>query len=220
LRKVLGKATDGLVAKYINRRLSNPITLVIAKHGVPLTPNQVSLLSFLIGLISTASYILKQPVLAGVLVELSSIIDGVDGELARLLKMESRKGAFLDAILDRFVDISVIIGLTFYINYYLEPSTYIILVSMIALSGCLMVSYVHARGEASLDIHPSKLGKVINFSSRDVRLFIVFLGSVLGLYLETLLFLGFLSYLYVVIKFIDILTTYPAKETSEVIEGG
>ena len=43
-----------------------------------------------------------------------------------------------------------------------------------------MVSYIHARGEASLQQHPSKIGKIPNFASRDVRLFIIFVGSIIG----------------------------------------
>jgi len=209
MEEALRKATDGLVARYINRRLSNPITLAIVRHGALLTPNQVSVISLLIGLASAATYILKLPVLAGVLIQVSSIVDGVDGELARLLGMESRRGAFLDAVLDRFVDISVIIGLTLYVNYCMGLSTYVFLASMAALSGCLMVSYIHARGEASLGVHPSKLGRVFNFSSRDVRLFAMFLGSVLGLYVETLLFIALLSYTYVIAKFVDTLAALP-----------
>ncbi len=213
----LGKATDGFVARYINRRLSIRITKAIVKYRLPLTPNQVSVISFLVGVGAAATLALGRPLLAAILVQLSSIIDGVDGELARLLRMSSRLGAFLDAILDRLVDIAIIISLAYYVLHYVpHPSPQLPLIaSLLALSGDLMVSYIHARGEASLGLHPSRVGRIPNFSSRDVRLFIIFLGLILGKPLITLLVIAITSYSYVISKFIEVLVSLRGVEREE-----
>jgi len=149
------------------------------------------------------------PVPAAIMVQASSIIDGVDGELARLLGLTSRVGAFLDAILDRFVDIAIIASLTYYVSTLgIIEAKLLVVVSMLALSGDLLVSYIHARGEASLGVHPSRIGIIPNFSSRDVRLFIIFVGTLIGMYIETLIVVATLSYAYVISKFIDSLLNY------------
>jgi len=205
----LVKSTDGFVSKYINRRISIRITKAIVKYRIPLTPNQVSIISFVLGLISALLYILGMPIPAAIMVQVSSIIDGVDGELARLLGLTSRVGAFFDAMLDRFVDIAIIASLTYYIYVSSNINAeLLIIISLLALSGDLLVSYIHARGEASLGIHPSKIGVIPNFSSRDVRLFIIFVGSLIGLYIETLMVVAILSYAYVLSKFLDSLLNY------------
>jgi len=205
----LVKSTDGFISRYINRKISIRITRTIVKYKIPLSPNQVSIISFVLGLISALLYVLGMPVPAAIMVQASSIIDGVDGELARLLGLTSRVGAFLDAILDRFVDIAIIASLTYYVSTLgIIEAKLLVVVSMLALSGDLLVSYIHARGEASLGVHPSRIGIIPNFSSRDVRLFIIFVGTLIGMYIETLIVVATLSYAYVISKFIDSLLNY------------
>ncbi|RLG77281.1 MAG: CDP-alcohol phosphatidyltransferase family protein [Thermoprotei archaeon] len=206
MRLYLPKSTDGPVSRYINRRISGPMTYLIVRLGIPLTPNQVSVISFLLGVVAAWLYLSGMPIAAGVMVQIASIVDGVDGELARLKKMTSKRGAFLDAVLDRLVDILVIMSLTLYLLVYDRAADPILatLIGSLALTGSLMVSYVHARGEASVGIHPSKIGRIPNFSSRDVRLFALFLGSVLGFYVETLVFIALASYAYVLIKTVEV----------------
>ena len=207
--KELTKATDGIISRYINRRISTRITMFIVKKGIKISPNQMSMVSFIIGMISALIYLLGNPLIAGIAVQVSSIIDGVDGELARVLKKTSKQGAFFDAILDRFVDIIVIVCISMYLISLGVRLELLIISAMLALSGDLMVSYVHARGEASLGIHPVKIGLKLGYASRDVRLFVVFIGSVLeyfvkSILLYTLLALAIISYSYVILKMIDV----------------
>jgi len=53
-------------------------------------------------------YLWRLDPVAGILVQLASIVDGVDGELARARNMASPVGAFLDSLLDRIADAFVI----------------------------------------------------------------------------------------------------------------
>lgn len=215
---IIGKSTDGPVSKYLNRKISTRITKIIIKYHIPLTPNQVSLISFILGVVATLSYVYVNPVVAGILVQLSSIIDGVDGELARALNKTSRKGGFIDAILDRIADIAIITGLTTYIvlNDILNP-TLILHIAILAITGDLMVSYLHARGEASLGIHPLRIGTIPSIASRDVRLFIIFTGSIIGvidknIYWITLIIIAVISYVYVTLKTIEIYFKYQEEK--------
>ena len=215
---ITGKSTDGPVSKYLNRKISARITKMIIKYHIPLTPNQVSLISFMLGILSALSYVYVNPIVAGILVQLSSIIDGVDGELARALNKTSKKGGFIDAILDRITDIAIITGLTTYIvlSGVLNP-TLITYIAIVAITGDLMVSYLHARGEASLGIHPLKIGTIPSIASRDVRLFIIFAGSIIGvidknIYWITLITIAIISYIYITLKTIEIYIKYQEEK--------
>lgn len=198
----LGKSSDGPVSRYINRRVSTRITSFILRRNIPITPNQVSLASFLLAVLSGLLFYMHQWVLAGVLAEIASIVDGVDGELARARGVASPVGGFVDAVLDRFADASILFGLT--LAVYADWGLGALIVGMAALFGDLMVSYVHARGEASLGVHPSRVGRVPMFASRDVRLFLVFLLGSVGLGFVVLAVVAGVSLLYVVAKTVEI----------------
>jgi len=109
---ISGKPTDGPISKIINRKISTRITSYILSRNLPVTPNQISLLSFLTAVAASLLYVARLPALAGVLVQTSSIIDGVDGELARARRISNPVGAFVDSILDRLADALIIISLT------------------------------------------------------------------------------------------------------------
>jgi len=198
------KSTDGYVSRYINRRFSTPITNFIVRHNIPLTPNQVSVISFLIGAACLPFYLLGHPIIAGILVQVSSIVDGVDGELARILNMSSKFGAFLDAVLDRLADVLAVLGAALYLSLKMPISPPLLAVFMLAVSGSLMVSYLHIRTQHDLGKHPMFIGKLWNLSSRDVRLFIIFLGSVTGFLLHALVLVAILANFYAIAKFLEI----------------
>lgn len=197
-----GKATDGPVSRYINRKISTRITSFIVRHGISITPNQVSLASFLLAVLGGAAFYRGLEVLGGILVELASIVDGVDGELARARGIASPLGGFMDAILDRFADAAVIAGIA--AGAYRVAGFYALVVGLAALLGDLMVSYLHARGEASLGVHPSRIGRIPMFASRDVRLFIVFVGGLLGAAFAALYVVAAVSLLYVILKSVEV----------------
>jgi phosphatidylglycerophosphate synthase len=108
----LRKAADGIASKAINRRLSLPITWLLMRTRIH--PNHVTLFCF--GLALTGGFVISRGgYLAGVigmlLVNLGSIIDGVDGELARLKYRFSRLGQWLDTLADDFGNIAYISGI-------------------------------------------------------------------------------------------------------------
>jgi len=53
------------------------------------------------------------------LAQLSSILDGCDGEIARLKLLGSKYGGWFDQVLDRYSDLFIITGLTFH-AYFLH----------------------------------------------------------------------------------------------------
>ncbi len=107
----LRKSADGIAAKLLNRRISLPITRMIANTSI--SPNQITLIALACALagaavISRGGYL---PGLVGMLlVELGSIVDGIDGELARLRFQFSRKGQWLDTIVDDVANVAYTSG--------------------------------------------------------------------------------------------------------------
>ena len=78
------------------------------------TPNQVTLISFGIGLYSAYAFsqgTFWQIFLGAILLQLSIIVDCVDGELARYTRKFSQLGAWLDAVTDRVKEYMVFLGL-------------------------------------------------------------------------------------------------------------
>ena len=201
------KPTDGPVSRYINRKVSTLITKTILKSGLPITPNHMTLVSLLVSILTAYLIWTGNLLVGGVMIQISSIIDGVDGELARARGISSKLGAFLDATADRIADIAIIIAVartSLLLN--LATPEVLLVVSMLALSADLMVSYIHARGEASLGIHPAKVGAVKGIAGRDVRLFIMAVLVAVSKPLLALLAITVLAYTYVIAKVFEVQT--------------
>jgi phosphatidylglycerophosphate synthase len=99
---------DAPMARWLDRRVSWRISYRLAHTSV--TPNQVTLVSTALGLLSAV--LLGFPAywsrLLGALIFLvSTTLDGVDGELARLKLAESRLGARLDTLTDNLVHLAL-----------------------------------------------------------------------------------------------------------------
>ncbi|MCR4407403.1 MAG: CDP-alcohol phosphatidyltransferase family protein [Anaerolineae bacterium] len=179
---------DGLISRHLNRKISRLITRFLVPTGI--TPNQVTFISFFIALLSSATFTVGFNVLGGLLAQLSSIVDGVDGEIARLKGLASPFGAFYDAVLDRYADAAIILGMILWtLRFEGQPATW--LFGLLALLGSLMISYSAARSEASTGMRFDH--GFSSFLARDIRLFIIMLGSLVGQVYWTLVFLAVLT---------------------------
>ena len=179
---------EGLVSRHLNRRLSRPLSRWLAK--TPVTPNQVSMASFAIALASLALFLGGYNILAGVAAQASSIVDGADGDLARLKGTATRFGGFFDAVLDRYADVAIIGGLAYWSAIYEAKvsSGFVGLVALLAIAGALIISYTRARAEASMGLTFN--GLALTLASRDARLLLVMIGALLGQGLATLAILA------------------------------
>jgi phosphatidylglycerophosphate synthase/putative flippase GtrA len=72
----------------------------------------------------------------------SGICDFLDGRVARATGTAGRAGAALDSVLDRYSDTAILIGLAWYYR-----SSWILLATLVAIVGTVLVPYVRARGE-------------------------------------------------------------------------
>ena len=108
----------------------------------------ITLCSMLVGMAAGAIFGAGWGWTAGVLAAVSQVLDGVDGQFARLTGQQSEAGAFLDSVLDRYTDGALVIGLTIFVyrSGGLSPWTAAIVGTM-ALIGSGLISYSTARAE-------------------------------------------------------------------------
>ena len=188
LLKKLVKPSDGPVSRYINRPLSRKITKFFIK--LPFTPNQITVFNFLLSVISGFLFTLNGYIgllFGGLLTQFSSIFDGVDGEIARLKYLESKFGKWLDSVLDRYADAFILGGLTWHTFFYSNRSRWSYLIGLFAIVGSLINSYIAMEYDRLM----IKKGKEKYFRiGRDVRLFVIFLGSIADRPVETLLLIA------------------------------
>jgi len=112
--KLANRANDGFFSVFFLRKISKLFTWAAVR--LKMTPNQVTLISFAVGLYSAYQFSVGTfwSIFAGaVLLQLSIIIDCVDGELARYTRQFSELGAWLDAITDRIKEYLVFFGLAY-----------------------------------------------------------------------------------------------------------
>ncbi len=108
----LGRRGDGWLTRVVDRRLSRALTRLLIPLGV--TPNQVTLASIAIGVVGGCCFALGTPVtaaLGALLFFASTVIDGCDGEIARLTFRESAFGARLDILGDNVVHLFLFGGI-------------------------------------------------------------------------------------------------------------
>ncbi|HEY7610817.1 MAG TPA: CDP-alcohol phosphatidyltransferase family protein [Alphaproteobacteria bacterium] len=108
LMRSLGKSTDGFMERNVERPLSRILSRRLA--ATPVTPNRMTLISALVGLSAAPFFLSAAPLwqTVGALIFLAhSILDGCDGELARLKFQESRWGGTLDFWVDNVVHAAI-----------------------------------------------------------------------------------------------------------------
>jgi CDP-L-myo-inositol myo-inositolphosphotransferase len=114
-RKVLAGAVgvaDGVIARYLNRPLSRRITERLLSRDVK--PWQMSVASFFGVMFAATAFAMGHATTGGILAQFSAVLDGVDGEIARIRYQDSPFGGVYDALLDRVADAALIGGMTFY----------------------------------------------------------------------------------------------------------
>jgi len=105
---VKSDTSDELINTYLLRPIAGIIVWML--YDTPITPNQVTIVSVLSGIVAALFYLKGTPsafIIAGLFILLKDILDSADGQLARAKQQQSRTGRFLDSIGDFVVDATV-----------------------------------------------------------------------------------------------------------------
>ncbi len=154
------KPTESFLSRKFERRISLAITRRLLQTRI--TPNQISIASIMVGVLSSLLFLGDSRILhilGGSLLLLSSIVDGCDGEIARLRFQESKLGSWLDFLGDNVVHLSVFLCLGFGLTLRGEGNVY-------ALLGCLAaVGNLGAASAVFLRVFLRGGGGVITFAT-------------------------------------------------------
>lgn len=155
------------------RKLLQPILNKLGEIFASLIPYPTvwTYLSFILALFAGVLYATDNfhPLLLGSLfVLLSGFFDIVDGQVARFSKSVSKKGEFLDSVLDRLSEFAIYLGIL--IGNYTE--SYLV---FIAMSLSFLISYIRSKSEL-IQVHIRGVG----IGERAERLFIIVIFGIMG----------------------------------------
>jgi phosphatidylglycerophosphate synthase len=167
------KPSDRFILKWIKLNLSSRVTGRVVRLYW-LRPWMVTVSSAALGTLAGLVFGLGIGWLAGLMAALAQILDGVDGQMARLNNTASPEGAFLDSVLDRYPDGAMMIGMLVYLIRLPEvwAPAWVLLLGAAALIGGNLVSYASARADSlGLDLGPPTL------ASKGTRTTVMVLGA-------------------------------------------
>jgi phosphatidylglycerophosphate synthase len=121
LLRGLIKDAEGFMSRYLERRISLAVSRRLANTRV--TPDTMTFVSVGIGIIGAVFFVFprrRSQVIGALLFWLHSVLDGCDGELARLKFAESRRGGLLDFWGDNVVHSAVFLAIA--LRLYLDRS--------------------------------------------------------------------------------------------------
>lgn len=130
---------------YTKKIYEEPISKILI--SLKLTPNMVTILGLLITSIGSFYVFQGSFLVGGIIVAIGTILDSIDGSMARLSNRVSKFGDLLDSVIDRFSEGIIFIGIA---SYYIfnELNETAILLTLIALLCSQLISYVRAKSES------------------------------------------------------------------------
>ncbi len=142
---------DGLFDRLLNRPISQAITPRLLR--LPVTPNQVTLLSLAVGGLAAAALArpgFAWPVAGALLMQATAVLDCMDGEIARAKVLESAWGERLDVTSDSLIHVLAFLGIAVHEWPRLGARLAWTLGAMFAIGGLLAFAVV-TRAERTED---------------------------------------------------------------------
>ena len=168
-----------------------PVGRVFARAGF--TPNQISLLSLLLGIAVMILYATGHFVTGSILLLLSAGLDLVDGIVSRIQGSGSRFGAVFDWIVDKYIDVLALLGVGISgipIITRILPSAPPLadpVVVMVAIIGSMMNTFIKPVVYAEVGFRERQDGKIddplegVGFFGRPETLIVLIAGGLTGL---------------------------------------
>lgn len=177
------KPNEGFMSRHLERRISLAITRRLCTTGI--TPNAMTLISIAVGLFGALFFLSPAPgwQLAGALLFLAhSVLDGCDGELARLKFLESREGALLDVVGDNLVHTAVFVCMAVGWSLDAEAAWPLILGGVAVASTLATAVIVYRRGGRAPtgEAAPSPLSRLTEALVHRDFIYVIVLLAALG----------------------------------------
>lgn len=151
-------------AKY----LLNPLARALVAVKVP--PAAITLTGLAGTLVGSLILAAGHPVSGAIIIGLASLVDGLDGTVARLTDRVSRRGAFLDTVSDRVGEAAMFAGLA----WFVAEDQVLVTMSVAALALAMLIPYLRGKAaEAGVDARGGWMGR-----AERVILFCFLIGPV------------------------------------------
>ena len=158
------------------RRIARRVAQVFAR--TPVTPNMLTIFGFILNVVVAALLATGNLITGGIMIIVAGVFDMLDGALAKVTNRSSDFGAFLDSVVDRYSEATVLFGLLLY--YYQQPNQEglieIVLIYVI-LVGSMMISYARARAGAL------QISNEVGLMARPERVILLAVGLLINSYL-------------------------------------
>ncbi len=151
--------------------LAPVVRLAIALH---LTPNTITVIGLLITLGASVLVAGGWLLLGAALLTAGSLLDAVDGALARAQGGGTSFGSFLDSTLDRAGEAVLYAGIVTWFLATMDDPIVPVVAAFVALAGSFLVSYARARAEAI------GITATVGLAPRTERLVLVIAGIALA----------------------------------------
>ncbi|MBI2093895.1 MAG: CDP-alcohol phosphatidyltransferase family protein [Candidatus Omnitrophica bacterium] len=127
-------------------RILKPVARVLVSFGIG--PSTLTISGLVLSILVCLWFVKSRAVVAFCILILAvSLLDGLDGAVARLSGRVTKFGGYLDALCDRYAEASVVLTAAWFSGYWI--------LSMILLIGVMQISYAKAR--AAMEVTVSNL---------------------------------------------------------------
>jgi CDP-diacylglycerol--glycerol-3-phosphate 3-phosphatidyltransferase len=138
----------------------------------------LTIFGFILNVVVAALLATGNLIPGGIMIIVAGVFDMLDGALAKVTNRSSDFGAFLDSVVDRYSEATVLFGLLLY--YYQQPNQEglieIVLIYVI-LVGSMMISYARARAGAL------QISNEVGLMARPERVILLAVGLLINSYL-------------------------------------
>jgi CDP-L-myo-inositol myo-inositolphosphotransferase len=203
LRRGLTKESEGPISRYLNRPVSTRISMALAP--LRLSPAALSFAALMLCVVAALFLAQGTGIVGGLLVQAASILDGVDGEVARLQLRAGPRGAMLDGVLDRFADVAVALGLGLWALSLGVGANLTLGLTVAAAAGSLLSMASKDRAAAvGLPVGPERVLAFL-MGGRDGRLLIIAVAAIFSAPLAALVAVATTSMLSVCLRVVLVL---------------
>lgn len=176
-----------MIGEKLGHVLDKPLKPLAQR--IPLTPNALSVIGFLITL--CGSYVLTYNLrIGGIFIVVGSCFDMLDGIVARVNNRSTIFGAYLDSVLDRYADAFILLAIAWNLGQHNSHGG--VLLCLGTLIGSFLISYARARAEGlGVDCKHGLM-------ERPERIILIAIGTITGFILPVLWILLILTHMTVI----------------------
>jgi len=179
------------------------VEIIVAKFfsGFPLTPNQYTLISVIFAFFGFCFLIKNNLPVSLILFLIAGLLDFIDGAVARYKNIVTKIGAYLDTVVDRYIEGFLLFGMLFLPLPKILVAGYIWI--FLILFGSLLTTYAKAAAKEKELVTKELKGGLL---SRGERIILLLISLILGIIDPTFIWMTYLLIL------IAVLTNFTALQ--------